>query len=305
MKARCVWFTGLPCAGKTTLALALKKYIPNCMHLDGDYIRAGALGQNVGFSEEDRKNHILRMGTIAKLAVDSGVTVLCSFVSPDEDTRLEVRRMFRIGEFVEVFVDTDFDVCEERDVKGMYAKARSGQISNFTGVDAQYDRPAAPDIVVDTVSYELDTCVEILLDLLGLFPARASFCFGRWNGIFHNGHNHIVQELLKKKKPVILGIRNVKPDRNNPWTATEVKEMLDYTFMHNPNVHVIIVPDVASVEYGRNVGYEVNEIQVTQNIAAISGTKCRQMIADGDETWKSLVPRLVAEFLEKKHGRNC
>ena len=301
-KAKCIWFTGLPCAGKTTLALALKKYIPNCMHLDGDYMRATALGKNVGFSPEDRRNHLLRMGTIAKLAVDSGVTVLCSFVSPSREVRDEVRGMFGVGEFVEVFLDPGLAVCEARDVKGMYAKARAGEIKNFTGIDAPYEAPEAADIGLNTSMLSIDECVGWLTHLLYLFPPRASFCFGRWNGIFHNGHDHIIRELLKKNRPVILGVRNVQPDEKNPWTAVEVKEMLDYRFMHHDDVHVMIVPDIASVEYGRNVGYEVNEIEVTKEIAAISGTRCREMIDSKDDTWKKLVPPLVVEFLEKKYG---
>jgi adenylyl-sulfate kinase len=165
---KCIWFTGLPCSGKTTLALALKKYIPCCMHLDGDDVRATALGENVSFDPEDRKNHILRMGAIAKIAVDSGITVLCSFVSPDRKTRDEVRQMFDVDEFVEVFVDADVTVCERRDVKGMYAKARSGQIVNFTGVDARYEPPLNPEIVIDT-RHILRICVEILIRRLIYF----------------------------------------------------------------------------------------------------------------------------------------
>jgi adenylylsulfate kinase len=166
MKAKCVWFTGLPCAGKTTLALALKQHIPNCMHLDGDYIRATVLGKGVGFSPEERKNHILRMGAIAKIAVDSGITTLCSFVSPDRKVREEVRAMFDKDQFIEVYVDADLDTCEERDVKGMYAKARAGGIKEFTGVNALYEEPLEPELLLETTEDSVWRCVAILVNFL-------------------------------------------------------------------------------------------------------------------------------------------
>ena len=98
-----------------------------------------------------------------------------------------------------------------------------------------------------------------------------------------------------------MAVRDVRPDGKNPWTAKEVKEMLDYYWDGDPRVKVIIIPDIFSVEYGRGVGYGVNEIVVTEQIAGISGTECRKLIADGDSKWKEFVPKRIAEFLEKKY----
>lgn len=301
-KGKCIWLTGLPCSGKTTIAKELKKYYKNSSLLDGDVIRDTFLGKDVGFSPEDRKKHILRMGTIAKLMVDSGTTVICSFVSPDPLVREEVREMFEKGEYYEIHISTPVEECEKRDVKGMYAKARQGIIKNFTGIDAPYEAGNKIDFEMDTTNLTLKESVEKILEIEGLNPYddRKALFIGRWNGVFHNGHNHIIQKKLDEGKKVIMAVRDVKPDEKNPWTAKQVKEMLEYRWKDNPNVEIIIIPDIISVEYGRGVGYEVNEIKVTEKIAGISGTECRKLMAEGKEEWKNFVPKEIAEYLSKK-----
>lgn len=311
MKAKAIWLTGLPCSGKTTIAYELKKHFPKSQLLDGDLIRGTPLANTVGFSKEDREQHILRMGHLAKMFVDQGITAICSFVSPDRKVRNQVRKMFDPNEFFEVYLSTSKVECEIRDVKGMYLKARSGLIKNFTGVNAEYEPPNKKDaITLDTAPSDItpEKCAYIILEKIGRLAERQTrwhWYFGRWNGAMHLGHEHIINQSLEKypNDKVMLAIRDVEPDEKNPWTAKEVKEMLEYRYHEEPRVEVTIVPDISSVEYGRGVGYEVNEIKVTKQIAGISGTKCRQLIEDGDPSWKNLVSPQIANFLESKYGK--
>lgn len=297
---RVLWLTGLPCSGKTTIAKELVKYYPQASILDGDVVRGGPLGKNVGFSPEDREAHILRMGHVAKLMSETGTTVICSFVSPQRKVREEVRKMFGPGQFYEIHISTSLAECERRDVKGMYAKARAGEIKDFTGIDAPYEAPESPDLAMDTTGMSVQESVDRVLDMVSPYAERAAFFIGRWNSVFHRGHETIIRKKLDEGVPVIMAVRNVKPDEKNPWTAKEVKEMLDYQWENEPRVKVIIIPDVASVEYGRGVGYEVNEIKVDKTIAGISGTECRKLIAEGRDEWKEFVPPRIVEFLENR-----
>jgi sulfate adenylyltransferase len=150
----CIWFTGLSGAGKSTTAEVLTNLLleqgRNVTVLDGDVVRTH-LSHGLGFSKEDRDRNILRIGFVAGEITRHGGIVICAAVSPYRATRNEVRRMVGDGHFIEVFVDTPLAVCEDRDVKGMYARARRGEISNFTGVDDPYENPANPEITIGTV----------------------------------------------------------------------------------------------------------------------------------------------------------
>jgi bifunctional enzyme CysN/CysC len=152
-QARCLWLTGLPGAGKTTLASALDQQLRElgrqaCV-LDGDDLRTG-LCRDLGFSEADRIENIRRVAEVAKLMVDAGLTVMVALVSPFQAQRQMARSLFSDGDFIEVFVDTPIEVCERRDPKGMYAKARRGELKDFTGIDSRYDPPGHPEVRVDT-----------------------------------------------------------------------------------------------------------------------------------------------------------
>ena len=285
-QAKCIWLTGLPCSGKTTIAKALEPYYPNCKILDGDEIRKTPLANKAGFSEEERRQHLLRMGFLAKMLVDQGITVICSFVSPIEDARRSVRALFKPGLFIEVYLSTDLQTCAHRDVKGMYALAKAGKIKSFTGVSAPYEIPESPEIKLNTKELPLQYCVDQIIALASPWPEPSSLFIGRWNGVFHNGHNYIIRRELDLGKHVTLAVRNVKPDAKNPMTAKQVKAMLEYMFARE-NVNVIIIPDIESVNYGRGVGYEVKQIQVDKVIAGISGTEIRSLMANNDHSWKN------------------
>ncbi|MBA3486021.1 MAG: adenylyl-sulfate kinase, partial [Lysobacter sp.] len=160
---RCVWFTGLSGSGKSTIANQVDQRLHALGHhafvLDGDNVRHG-LNKDLGFTDEDRVENIRRVAEVAKLMVDAGLIVLVSFISPFRDERRMARSLFEDGEFVEVFVDTPLEIAEQRDVKGLYAKARAGQLPNFTGIDSPYQKPESPELVLDTVGEPVTTLVE-------------------------------------------------------------------------------------------------------------------------------------------------
>lgn len=167
---RCIWFTGLSGAGKSTIADALERrlFAQGCHTylLDGDNVRHG-LNRDLGFTDEDRVENIRRVAEVAKLMVDAGLIVSVSFISPFAADRNMARGLFEPSEFVEVFVDAPLATCEQRDAKGLYAKARRGDLKNFTGIDSPYEPPLNPEVRLDTSLYSPDQCVEHLVKLLG------------------------------------------------------------------------------------------------------------------------------------------
>jgi adenylylsulfate kinase len=176
-KAAVVWFTGLSGAGKSTLAHAVEEELHRAgcrtFVFDGDNVRHG-LCSDLTFSIEDRHENIRRVGEMAKLFVEAGVIALTAFISPLRPDRQRVREMMPHGDFIEIYVKCPLEVCESRDVKGMYKKARAGVIKEFTGISSPYEEPANPDLVVDTAGQELSDSVSAVLALLrtrGLLPA--------------------------------------------------------------------------------------------------------------------------------------
>lgn len=168
-KSFVLWFTGLSGAGKSTLAYAIEQKLfkrgLNVIVLDGDNIRHG-LCSDLGFSEEDRHENMRRIGEAAKLFVESGTIVLAAFVSPYRDDRERVRSRLPHGDFYEVYCECDLAVCESRDPKGLYARARKGEIDNFTGISAPYEEPIKPDIVINTSSMSVEEEVDIIFSRL-------------------------------------------------------------------------------------------------------------------------------------------
>jgi adenylylsulfate kinase len=161
-----LWFTGLSGAGKSTLANAVNAALfdrgLSCYVLDGDNIRHG-LCRDLGFSDADREENIRRIGEVAKLFLDAGVVVLTAFVSPFRADRERARALVEPGDFIEIHCAADLAVCEERDTKGLYAKARAGEIKEFTGISSPYEAPETPELRVDTGNQDLETCVNQVL----------------------------------------------------------------------------------------------------------------------------------------------
>ncbi len=165
-KSFVLWFTGLSGSGKSTLANAVEKKLfemdYNVTVLDGDNVRHG-LCSDLGFTEDDRHENLRRIGEVAKLFVESGTIVLAAFVSPNRKDREQVRSRLPHGDFYEVYCKCDLDVCEERDPKGLYKKARAGEIPNFTGISAPYEEPIKPDMVVNTIKLSIEQEVEHII----------------------------------------------------------------------------------------------------------------------------------------------
>jgi adenylylsulfate kinase len=177
-KGATLWFTGLSGSGKSTVAVALEGALYEAgrlsYRLDGDNVRLG-INKNLGFTAEDRTENIRRIGEIAKLFVDTGVIVLSSFVSPYRDDRDTVRALHEAAgmDFIEVFVDVPLDVAEQRDPKGLYKKARAGEIKNFTGIDDPYEKPDKPEIHINSAEMSLEEEVDTLMAALrerGILP---------------------------------------------------------------------------------------------------------------------------------------
>ncbi|MBW2241872.1 MAG: adenylyl-sulfate kinase [Deltaproteobacteria bacterium] len=164
-----IWLTGLSASGKSTVAVAAEAELVKrgrlAYVLDGDNVRHG-LNKNLGFSPEDRTENIRRIGEVAKLFTDSGVIVFTSFISPYRADRDQVRELFEDGDFVEVFIDADVATCEERDPKGLYKKARAGEIPEFTGISAPYEAPEKPELVVPTKGVSVEESVALLVGYL-------------------------------------------------------------------------------------------------------------------------------------------
>jgi adenylylsulfate kinase len=164
-----LWFTGLSGAGKSTLAHAVEERLHQMgcrtFVFDGDNVRHG-LNCNLGFSPEDRKENIRRIGEMCKLFVEAGVIALTAFISPFREDRAKVRSLVKEGDFIEIFCACDIEVCESRDVKGMYARARRGEIENFTGISSPYEAPENPELVFDTGNVPLEECVERIVSYL-------------------------------------------------------------------------------------------------------------------------------------------
>lgn len=167
--SKVIWFTGLSGSGKSTLAGKLEEELFKkgwrTYLLDGDNVRMG-LNKDLGFSLEDRKENIRRIGEVSKLFVDAGIIVLSAFVSPLIEDRAFVRSLFDEGEFVEVFVDCPLEVCEQRDVKGLYAKARKGEIKDFTGISSLFEPPVSPEVIINTNEESLQSSIEKLIQYL-------------------------------------------------------------------------------------------------------------------------------------------
>jgi bifunctional enzyme CysN/CysC len=168
-KPVCLWFTGLSASGKSTIANLLEeRLVASGRHtciLDGDNIRRG-LNRDLGFSEADRAENIRRVTEVARLMVDAGLIVMVSFISPFRTGRKIARLRFEPGEFFEIFVDAPLAECERRDPKGLYAKARRGELANFTGIDSAYEPPVAPEIHLETVTQPPEECVNRILTAL-------------------------------------------------------------------------------------------------------------------------------------------
>jgi len=167
----CLWMTGLSGAGKSTLANALEQELnkqgKHTYILDGDNLRHG-LNSDLGFSESDRNENVRRAAEAAKLIVDAGLIVIVGLISPFKNERDWARSIFKPNQFKEIYISTSLQECEQRDTKGLYEKARRGEVKDFTGIDSPYEAPDNPDVIIDTENTTVDECVHMILNKAGL-----------------------------------------------------------------------------------------------------------------------------------------
>ena len=183
-KGAVLWFTGLSGSGKSTLAHAVEEQLylqgARTYVLDGDNIRHG-LSSNLGFSEEDRKENIRRIGEVAKLMMDAGTIVMTAFISPFIKDRAEVRKLMPHDDFIEIYCNATLETCEKRDVKGLYKKARAGEIKNYTGIDSPYEAPENPDLTIDTGTTSLQDSVKKVMRFL----EKGNYIGQKYSGQFY------------------------------------------------------------------------------------------------------------------------
>jgi len=168
-RSKVLWFTGLSGSGKSTLAIALEKLLFQQGYfsqvLDGDNVRSG-INNNLSFSEEDRMENIRRIAEVSKLFVQGGIITLNCFISPTKAMREMAKQIIGEDDFIEIYINTQMAVCEQRDVKGLYSKARRGEIKNFTGIHEPFEVPESPAIIIDTHEKSIDSCTALLLEFI-------------------------------------------------------------------------------------------------------------------------------------------
>lgn len=267
----CLWLTGLPCSGKTTIANLVKKRYPDLEVLDGDEIRQH-LSKGLGFSREDRIENNMRIAYVASKIVKHGGDVLVACVSPYENGRNAAQRIVERegGRFVLVYVKASAETCMARDPKGMWAKAVSGAIKHFTGHDDPYEEPKDQQLRLNTEEFEAWNCAAELTRLLTKH-LRQLF-IGRWQPL-HAGHQHIIRQALEKG-PVAIGVRDTEISDANPFSVAQRIATISEAFA-GEDVQVFGMPDICSVNIGRKVGYDIVRYDAPEDIEAISGTAIR------------------------------
>ncbi len=270
MSKKVIWLIGLSGAGKTTIAEAAARRF-GAELLDGDTIRD--FFSNSDFSREGRERHLLGIAKMAAL-ISKHTPVICSFITPYEDVREKILQILPRGSTM-VHVSTTLEVCEDRDVKGLYAKARSGEISNFTGITDPFDPPNCAHITLDSSGAPGHTVSDMVDQLAHLFEKpKAVLLPGRWQPL-HVGHEWLIQQELDQGKRVVVGIRDTPVTESDPFSADLRKRMIEHRYS-GEDVEAWIMPDIEAVSYGRKVGYEVREAKdIPPEVFQVSATGVR------------------------------
>ena len=265
-----IWFTGLSGAGKTTIAMAAANRF-GCEVLDGDTIRD--FFSNDDFTREGRERHLLGIANMAKM-ISKHTPVLCSFITPYEDVREKIMQILP-NDAVMVHVSTSLEICEERDAKGLYAKARTGEIENFTGISDPFDEPKCAQIFLNSSGTAGNTINDMVDQLAHLFERpKAVLLPGRWQPL-HVGHEWLIQRELNLGKRVVVGIRDTPVSESDPYSTDVRKRMIEYRY-EGEEVEVWVMPDIEAISYGRKVGYEVREADdIPPEVFAVSATGVR------------------------------
>ncbi len=271
MRNAVIWMTGLSGAGKTTIAMAASKRY-GCEVLDGDTIRD--FFQNSDFTREGRERHLLGVARMANM-ISKHTPVICSFITPYESTRRKIMEILPDGSIM-AHVSTSLEVCENRDVKGLYAKARSGEIKNFTGISDPFEFPECADLSLESngdAGKGVDDMVEVLAQYFE--RPKAVLLPGRWQPL-HVGHEWLIQQELDKGKRVVVGVRDTPITDSDPYPAELRKRMIEHRY-RGEDVEAWIMPDIEGISYGRKVGYEVREAEdIPAAVFEVSATGVRK-----------------------------
>ena len=282
----CVWLTGLPAAGKTTIAEALQADLEKrgrvVTMLDGDGAMRQMLSTGLGFTQEDRNRNVLRAGFVAGEIVKHGGVAICALVSPYADARALVRGMIGTA-FVEVYVQTPLHVCEKRDPKGLYRRARAGELEHMTGIDDPYEEPD-PEVLNLRIDgdWPVEKNVHVITAYLqnrGLLegpPKPAALMIGRYQP-WHEGHRALFMQALEMEGYVVIGVRETYGlGDKNPFTFAEVKARIEESLSaFVGSFEIRRLPNITNVVYGRDVGYRITRVDLEPEIEGISATQIR------------------------------
>ena len=285
----CVWLTGLPAAGKTTIAKALQTELEKrgrvVTMLDGDGAMRQVLSTGLGFTKDDRDLNVRRAGFVAGEVVRHGGAVICALVSPYADARGFVRRMIDTA-FVEVYVQTPLHVCEKRDPKGLYCRARAGELEHMTGIHDPYEE-SDPDVLNLQIDgerpVEKNVCViATYLENRGLLARvsnPAALMIGRYQP-WHDGHRALFMQALEMEGYVVIGVRETYGlSDKNPFTFAEVKARIEESLSaFVGSFEIRRLPNITNIVYGRDVGYRITRVGLGPEIEGISATQIRSTL---------------------------
>lgn len=276
--------------------------------IDGDEYRAN-LCKDLGFSKKDREENIRRLGFVGKTLARNGVIVLLSAINPYDKIRRELKEK---SPFVKtVWIDCGIEILKNRDTKGLYRRAflpadHPEKLNNLTGVNDPFEIPREADLIIKTDSETVESSTEKLLNfILENIETRKdrtpkALFIGRWQP-FHNGHKWLIEQKLQQKKSVLIAVRDVPPDENNPLTTEQTVEILR-KFYDGEDVEIMTISNIESVNFGRKVGYEINEFAPPPEIESISATEIRKNISEKNDAWKEKVDAKIHDLIIKYLG---
>lgn len=305
-----IQLTGMSGAGKTTISNNVKVELQNLGYkvevIDGDEYRK-ILGKDLTFSKEDRLENIRRLCFVAKVLAKNDVIVILSAINPYEEARQELKSQSSLVKTV--WIDCDLETLKRRDTKGLYKRAflpenDPNKLHNLTGVNDPFEIPREPDLIIKTNSETEDDSTQKLLDFILTNirtdkndEKRRALFVGRWQP-FHNGHQWLINQKLSKGIPILIAVRDKLPDEENPLTTLQTVEMLKKVY-ENEDVQIIIIPDIESINFGRKVGYEINEFIPPAHIETISATEIRLSIKSGLNTWEDKIDKKIHNLINK------
>ncbi len=277
--------------------------------IDGDVYRSH-ICSDLGFSKADRMENIRRLGFIGLTLARQGVIAILAAINPYEEARAALHKESPLVKTV--YLSCSLDALSKNDTKGLYKRAllprdHPDHLDNFTGISAPYEPPPTADLVLHTHEETEDTSLQKLLTfifeqinsasspLASLDPVRRALFIGRWQP-FHNGHKWLIDNKLKQGISVLIAVRDIPCDDQNPFTTAQTIEMIRCVYAGQA-VEVMAIPDIESVNYGRGVGYEINCFTPPLDIGTISATAIRTGIQNKDESWKAYVDEAIHEMV--------